>query len=62
MEVRNLLARACARTVAKTAHGRVRDTLTERRSVLEALLAKQLIEKEVLDLEALPSILAAQRA
>jgi cell division protease FtsH len=49
------------RSLLETAHGRVRKTLTEKRNVLEAL-AKLLIEKEVLDREALTSILAAQRA
>jgi len=49
------------RSLLETAHGRVRQTLTEKRNVLEAL-AKLLIEKEVLDREALTSILAAQRA
>jgi cell division protease FtsH len=52
VEVRGLL---------ETAHGRVRKTLTEKRSALEAL-AKALIEKEVLDREALTSLLAAQSA
>jgi cell division protease FtsH len=49
------------RSLLETAHGRVRKTLTEKRGALEAL-AKELIEKEVLDREALTAILAAQRA
>jgi cell division protease FtsH len=49
------------RSLLETAHGRVRTTLTAKRSALEAL-AKQLIEKEVLNREALTSILAAQAA
>ena len=48
------------RSLLETAHGRVRTTLTDKRSALEAL-AKLLIEKEVLDREALTSILAAQK-
>ncbi len=43
------------------AHGRVRDTLTERRSVLDAL-AKRLLEQEVVDRTALDQLLRAQRA
>jgi cell division protease FtsH len=49
------------RSLLEAAHDRVRKTLAEERSVLEAL-AKQLIEREVLDREALTSILAAERA
>jgi cell division protease FtsH len=48
------------RSLLETAHGRVQKTLTAKRSSLEAL-AKQLIEKEVLDREALTSILAELR-
>jgi ATP-dependent Zn protease len=48
------------RSLLEAAHGRVRTTLTEARSVLETL-AKLLIEREVLDREALISILAAQK-
>ena len=47
------------RSLLETAHGRVRKTLTAKGSMLEAL-AKLLIEREVLDREALTSILAAQ--
>lgn len=49
------------RSLLEAAHGRVRATLIAKHSVLEAL-AKVLIEREVLDREALTSILAAQRA
>jgi cell division protease FtsH len=49
------------RRLLETAHERVRTTLTEKRGALEAL-AKLLIEKEVLDREALTAILAAQAA
>jgi ATP-dependent Zn protease len=49
------------RSLLETAHGRVQKTLTAKRSALE-VLAKQLIEKEVLDREALTSILAELRA
>jgi cell division protease FtsH len=51
-EVRKLLG---------AAHHRVRGTLTGQRSALEAL-AKVLIEKEVVDRDALTALLAAQRA
>jgi cell division protease FtsH len=51
-EVRKLLA---------DAHTRVRETLSEQRVVLEAL-AKALIEKEVVDREALMALLASGRA
>jgi len=44
--------------VLADAHGRVRDTLTAKRSVLESL-AKLLIEKEVVDAEALRALLGA---
>ena len=40
------------RTLLEAAHGRVRETLTTKRATLEAL-AKRLIEKEVVDREAL---------
>ena len=49
------------RSLLEAAHGRVRTTLTEARSALETL-AKLLIEREVLDREALTSILAAQKS
>jgi cell division protease FtsH len=49
------------RRLLETAHDRVRTTLTEKRGALEAL-AKLLMEKEVLDREALTAILAAQAA
>ena len=42
----------------ESAHGRVRETLTAKRSVLDAL-AGLLIEKEVVDAEALRKLLAA---
>jgi cell division protease FtsH len=51
-EVRKLLA---------DAHIRVRETLSEQRAMLEAL-AKSLIEKEVVDREALMALLALERA
>jgi cell division protease FtsH len=51
-EVRKLLA---------DAHTRVRETLSEQRAALEAL-AKALIEKEVVDREALMALLALRRA
>ena len=41
----------------KTAHGRVRETLGAKRAILEAL-AKRLIEKEVVDREALTRLIA----
>jgi len=49
------------RSLLETAHGRVRTTLTDKRGALEAL-AKLLIEREVLDREALTAILAAPAA
>ena len=41
----------------ETAHGRVRDTLGKKRVLLDAL-AKQLIEKEVVDRAALAQLIA----
>jgi cell division protease FtsH len=49
------------RKLIEAAHHRVRETLTGQRNVLEAL-AKVLIEREVVDREALTALLAAQRA
>ena len=49
-----------ARRLLEAAHLRVQTTLTEKRSVLEAL-AKLLVEKEVVDRHALTAFLAAQR-
>jgi cell division protease FtsH len=44
-------------TLLEAAHGRVRQTLTAKRATLEAL-AKRLIEKEVVDREALAALIA----
>jgi cell division protease FtsH len=41
----------------KTAHGRVRETLSDKRAILDAL-AKRLIEKEVVDRAALAQLIA----
>jgi cell division protease FtsH len=49
------------RVLLEAAHGRVRDTLTARRGVLEAL-AKLLIETEVVDRKRLDELLARPRA
>ena len=49
------------RKLLDEAHGRVRETLTGKRSVLESL-AKLLVEKEVVDRKALDSLLAETHA
>lgn len=46
------------RTLLEAAHVRVRETVTAKRSVLEAL-ARLLMEKEVVDREALRALLAS---
>jgi len=49
------------RALMEAAHGRVRDTLTTKRGVLEAL-AKLLMEREVVDRQSLDELLARQAA
>ena len=49
------------RKLLSEAHTRVRETLTAQRTVLEAL-AKSLIEKEVVDRDALTALLGAAGA
>jgi cell division protease FtsH len=48
------------RKLMDASHSRVRETLTEKRGVLEAL-AKLLIEREVVDRETIAALMAQQR-
>jgi cell division protease FtsH len=57
----DVLLDAEIRKLLEAAHGRVRDTLTTKRAVLEAL-AKLLIEREVADRKSLGELLERQRA